>query len=220
MIFQRTKIDAKMKTIIKNDWLKEFPSLKKSSPNGFSRLVGPIEISVGYSYEYGTEYRPGTSVCNLLNTTDFLYAVMSAKPKSRRCDIRWEQHEKGLYKEAVEEIKQLAPLPIEGTITLSQVIHAYRNYKGHICAQDIFEDPALIAAWCERPEVAKECLNWGLEAYKKRFNLPRVFDTYDEWYEHMLKRISDPKALQQLLNDQIVKFKLTKVPHEELIIDL
>lgn len=220
MFKNKVKIDVAMKRQIENDWKAAFPSLTKTSSSVFRRRVGPLLISVWYTYHYGTEYRPVYSTVNLLNAEKHLYAVMSQRPKSRRCDITWTQHEKGLYMEAVEELKKLASLPLEGPITLSQIINTYKNYPGTIYGGYHFEDPALIAAWAGKTELARECLDWGMEAYQERFNLPHDFETFDEWYQHMLHRISDPARLQKLLEDEVIRYKMTKVPYQDIVIDL
>jgi hypothetical protein len=214
------KIDAEKKKQIAKDWQEAFPSLKKESKgSSLSRRVGPLVISIWYTYHYGTEYRPVYSTVNLLNVTDGLYAVMSARPKTRRSDITWPQHEKGLYKEAVEELKNLAVFPVDGPITLKQIIDGYKNYEGHIYHPVFLEDPALIAAYLQREDIAKQCLEWGYSKFQERFgkNDPQACE---EWLKSMNERISNYKVLHDLLEQEVVRYKLTKIPYEDIVVDM
>ena len=118
MLYQNdVKIDNKMKTIITNDWLKEFPSYKKIRPQAWKKRVGPLSFGMGYDIGHGTDIKIGFSVFNLSNPLDFTSATVSVKPKSRRYAITWKQHEEGKYKEAAEELRQLSQIPIEGPVT-------------------------------------------------------------------------------------------------------
>ena len=131
------------------------------------------------------------------------------------------QHERGSYKEAAVSLRQFAPIPLERDVTLSHVINGYKNYDTiHVVSARHFEDPALIAAWCGRLDVAKDCLDWGKQAYYDRFKGAHNFPTLDEWYEHMLNRISDPEELHRIVDEQIIHHKLQKLPYQELIIDI
>lgn len=212
------KIDAKMKTKITKDWLEEFSEYKKTHPCVLKKRIGPLEFHIGYSVRYAVDIRIGCSVFNLSNPLDFMCANLSIEPKSWY-SLTWQQHEKGLYKEAAQELRELAPIPIEGPVTLSQVINGYKNYKGHVCENRHFEDPALIAAWAGQLELARECLEWGLGTYQKHRSVPYHGITFGDWYQSMLERISDPEALRRTVEEQVIHHKLTKVPYQELIID-
>ena len=218
MMKEEIKIDGKKCTIITNDWLKEFPSYKKHKTRIWKKLVGPLSFSMGYEVKYGTDYKIGCSVFNLSNPLEFMCANLSAKPLGRRSLITWAQHEKGLYREAVEELREAASLPLKGPVTLSQVEEAYKNYKGGIYSSRHFEDPALICAWAGQEERAKKRLEWGLEAFKNE-NVHNPYGSYEKWYEMMLEKISNPEALQQIVKEQIHLHKLEKLPYQELIID-
>lgn len=215
------KIDNKMKTIITNDWLKEFPSYKKIKSGAWKKLVGPLSFHMGFDVAYGVEIRIGFSVFNLSNPLDFMCANIDVEPKSRRYAITWQQHEEGKYKEAAQELRDLSMIPLEGHVKLSQVIEAYKTYSTieYETSPRYFEDPALIAAWAGRLELAKECLEWGKPLYEKNCSRNPALLSTDEWYTMMLEKISNPEALRKTVEDQIIFHKLTKLPVEELIID-
>ena len=216
------KIDNKMKTIITRDWLKEFPSYKKVRPQAWKKIVGPLSFHMGYNVSWGTDVKIGFSIFNLSNPLDFMCATLDLEPKSRRYSITWKQHEEGKYKEAAEELRQLSIIPIEGPVRFSQVVEAYQNYPDlkYTTDERYFEDPALLAAWAGKTELAKKLLDWGSSWYEVRFCKKSDMKKTDEWYQSMLAKISDPEGLRKTVEEQIVFHKLTKLPYEELIIDM
>ena len=224
MYENRVKIDAAKKRIIHKDWEAGFPSLKKIKAGVFSKCVGPLSLRAAYSFNNGTDYKPAYSTINMLNVEGGLYACMRKEPPSRRYSITWAQHEKGLYKEAIKQLKAESQklLPLEGPITLSQIIHAYKNYDDVVYGSYFYEDPALIAAWCGRPELAQELLDWGMEAFQEHYQVPvpLELETFENWYTLTQKRIQNPDALRALLGDEITRFKLEKVPYQDIIVDL
>ncbi len=216
------KIDNKMKTVITRDWLKEFPSYKKILPQAWTKRVGPLSFDMGYNVSWGTDVKIEFSIFNLANPLGFMSATLPVRPKSRLYSLTWKQHEEGKYKEAAEELRQVSVLPIEGPVKLSQVINAYQTYPGleYQSSPRYFEDPSLIAAWAGKLELAKKLLDWGSAWYEIRFCKRPDMKKTDEWYQSMLEKISDPEGLRKTVEDQVVFHKLTKLPYEELIIDM
>ncbi len=113
-------------------------------------------------------------------------------------------------------------IPIEGPVKLTQVINAYKNYQfvEYSTSPRVYEDPALIAAWAGQINLAKECLDWGKPFYEKNCSRAPDKRNTEEWYQWMLEKISDPEALRKTVEEQIAFHKLTKIPYEELIIDV
>lgn len=214
------KIDSKMKTKMTKDWSTEFPSFKKTRSCLLEKRIGPLEISFGYEVRYGTDVLMTISVFNLSNPLDFMCANLKIRPESRRKRLTWIQHEQGKYKEAAEELRQQAPISLEGPVTLSQVISAYKNNPELECltSKRELEDPALIASWAGETDLAKELLVWAKPYYEKRFG--QGSKPTEEWYQEMLQKVSDPEKLRRTVEEQVVFHKLTKVPYEELIIDI
>ena len=153
------------------------------------------------------------------NYLERMCANLYTVPKSRRYSITWEQHEKGLYKEAVAELKALFPIPLEGPVTLTQVFEGYKKYAANdlYCSCRHYQDPALVAAWAGKLDKAQEYLDWGCSAYKDaKIGKPIPVE---EWYQNMQTLIADPEALRKTVWQQIEHHKLAKIPYQELIID-
>ena len=220
-----TKIDNKMVTQISKVLDAEISGYKKTLPKLFTKIHGCLAVSIGYGIEWERDIRIGTSVFNLSNPKNSLCANLDAEPKSRRSSVTWKEFEEGKFLEAINEIKELAAIPLEGDLTLSQIINGYKNYTGHVVSSRHFEDPALIAAWAGRPEVAKDCLEWGLAGVKEKYGDHGIYKngasmSIDDWYADMQMKIANPEKLRQDVEDQIIHHKLTKVPRYDIIIDM
>lgn len=216
----KIKIDGKMKTKITSDWLSQFPSYKKARSQAWKKRVGPMVLNMGYNVQ-GSEYKIEGSYFNLSNPLDFLCANLTFEPKEWHCyNVKWEKHEQGRYVQSAQEMREAAPIPLEGPVTLSQVINAYKNNPEleFVSSKRELDDPILIAAWAGKVELAKELLGWAKPYYEKRFSDTKI--STEEWYQWMLEKISDPEKLRQTVEEQIVFHKLTKIPYEELIIDI
>lgn len=213
-----------MKKKIENDWTNLLVNFRftKRQNNCWSKLIGPVLVSIWYTYEYGTEYRVNFSLFNLSNPYNNVYACFLTRPKTRRSSITWIQHEEDKYKEAIGDLQLQIPISIIEPVTFLSLFDAYKNFSDLDFTTDsrYFEDPALIAAWSGNVDFARQCLDWGRRFYEKNCSqLPDCRST-DEWYQWMLEKISDPEKLRQTVNEQIAFHKLTKLPYEELIIDI
>ena len=228
MFKDKPKIDNKMRTKITNDWLKEFPEYKKHPSGRIDKVVGCIVISISYElsrlYDH---YEIKSAICNLLNAPKWIYAALSYRPKSRRSSLTWEQHEKGLYLEAVQELKNDGPLPLEGPLTLSKLLAAYDKYKEEPgFSMHKLEDPSLILAWAGKIQHAKQVAeknfyDWYklVDDYEKESGKKSLHKPLDSLKE-FLPRLESQQALQKQLEEQIVRFKLDKIPRYDLIIDV
>jgi hypothetical protein len=220
-----TKIDSKKVTQISTYILEHIVGYKKSRPKQIAKIQGCLKLSIGYAVDWGTDIKLATSVFNFSNPLDFSCANLGVEPKSRRYSVTWKEFEDGKFLEAINEIKELAAIPLEGELTLSQIINGYKNYTGHVVSTRHYEDPALIAAWAGRPEVAKDFLEWGLAGVEEQNPSGFIYKqdnkfTIDDWYEGMQAKIANPEKLRQDVEDQIVHHKLTKVPRYDIIIDM
>ena len=187
--------------------------------------MGCLDISIGYSVDWGTDIKLMFSVFNLSNPRNMECANLGVEPQSRRYSVTWKEFEEGKFLEAITEIKELAAIPLEGKITLSQILNGYKNYTGHVVSTRHYEDPALIAAWAGRSTAAQEYLDWGKKGVFDKNPSGIIYKhdsqlTIDEWYAEMQEKIANPEQLRQNVEDQIIHHKLTKVPSYDIIIDI
>ena len=224
-MYTDTKIDSKKTTIITNNTLSKFTGFRKTKPKQICAIKGCILLVVGYEVSWGTDVKISSAIFNLSNPLRRMCANLKVEPQSRRYSVTWKEFEDGKFLEAINEIKELAAIPLEGDLTLSQIINGYKNFTGSVYEERHFEDPALIAAWAGRPKVAKDCLDWGLSGVKEKYGDNGIYKngesmTIDEWYGDMQAKIANPEKLRQDVEDQIVHHKLTKVPRYDIIIDM
>jgi len=114
-------------------------------------------------------------------------------------------------------------------LTLSQLLEAYKKsrYIGlRIYENDPrLEDPILITAWAGKKklsqEIALDNTNYWKSLYIKHEDERKEIwlSEIDQWHQDMLERISDREHLNVLIEESIVKYKLSKLPYEDLIID-
>lgn len=237
---EHPKIDKEKQKQITEDWLKEFPFFKKFGSRQWKRRVGPIVLSMGFDVKNVTWndkpcYEVGGSYCNLLKAPEFLYATLGFEPKTTHtCNITWQKHvEDQRYKKAAQELREQAPIPLDGPVTLSQILNAYRlcHEQGNMYIESWFYDPPLIAAWAGREKLAEEWLVWAIEAYRVR--LEKQYEARGQevdknilkawippWVETVKEKIASSENLKRILEEQIIKHKLQKIPYEDLIIDV
>jgi hypothetical protein len=216
---KETKIDGKLITRITRDWLAEFPGYKKIFPKLICKIIGPMKLSIWYDIRYSNTIRPQVSIFNLSNPAQYSSATLCYRPR-RRYALTWEQHEAGKYKEALSELREISPIPLEGPVLLSQVIQAYKTdpFIENQTRSRLFEDPPLIAAWAGQMDLAQECLEWALPLYTKNCSRNPKYRGAEEWHSWMKECISDPETLRRNVEEQIIQHKLQKVPREDLII--
>ena len=225
--FQKPKITPSFKKKILKDWQSCLTTLTIKPPGALSRRVGPLLISVGFGVARGSEYyEPGFSVHNLAQEMDFLTGILGEPLRSLRSNtpdwLTVRAHDKGDYVEAAGRMKAQARLPLEGPISLSMIVAAYRRYWEQHGSDtiDVIQDPALIAAWAGQDALAKELLEWGYQDFK---TWPQ--ESHDKrgglegWRKDMEERISNPEKLRQIVEEQVIFHKLTHIPEEPLLID-
>ena len=252
MVRTLSKIDAKKMTQISNDWQTQFPTLKRTRKGQFMRRIGPILIIVYLIKKYGVEYEPCSYIYGLIKEDqDFISAHIERRPETTHCyAVSWETHtKKQRYIASAEELRANSPIPLEGPVTLSAIIHAYKSEISGDCGStwvftiDDIEDVCLICGYVGRPELGLEMLDWVRPYYEellewhinsvkeaKEEGLPRSeiewrqgkIDRIDipAWYEKMKHRIQDRDRLINLVEQQLKFFKLENVPNEDIIVDI
>lgn len=219
--FQKPKITAAFKKRILKDWQTCLPGLTIDPPLCLTRRVGTLLIFVGFGISRGSDcYETAFGVHNLSAPLDFLTSTLNERQLGL---ITVRAHEKGDYVEAAERMKAQALLPLQGPITLSMIIEAYQRHalkKFALRSQHSFQDPALIAAWAGKEDLAREMIEWGLTGISQwpKEGQERLGGLLG-WYKDMEARIADPQKLRQTVEEQVIFHKLTHIPGEELIID-
>jgi hypothetical protein len=234
-------IDAKKFTQISNDWAEMFPEYKKYRKGIFSKVVGPFEFSVFIElWSHKEKYRSSSCISPFLTKTDIMGAFLTTETMTNG-SIGWQGHTMHkLHLKAADYLREHTPFPLEGPVTVSQVLNAYEKAAGKrgFYIEDA-EAPALLCGWLGRPELAPQWIEWGREkylaSYKKnmaykesikgtpedeRYTVKTTLEYIDQWTEEIHQRVRDTEYLRQLVEDQIKKFKYDKFPRYDLIVDV
>jgi hypothetical protein len=212
------KFTPALKKRVSKDWHGYFPSFAEIKPLFFKRRVGCLSVSLYLDISRGSEdYTPYYCVHNLSRELDFMSATLSVssfRPTSMK--IRW--HDKN-YKEFTLKMREKAYLPLEGPISLQDMVKAYQDYQVNYPyphPMPHIQDPALICAWAGEEALAQECLAWGLEVLKSWPEAKQAAQGgVEAWHDKMLGLIADPQKLRQIARDQVILHKLTKVPYQD-----
>lgn len=221
------KIDRKMNRKIRNDWAAEFPNFRKDKHTVLNRRVGPLLISLWHRIKHQTDIAPCISYVNLSNphisgslgcTLKFEDLINGYNSKIKY--YRWQEHEAGVYKDIANEFREYATIPLEGPVKLSQIIEAHKKEQYPTCIE-VYEDPALIAAYCDKPDVAKQHIQYVMQHLREK-GYERLWqhESLEAWEADMLKRIQDPEKLRRITEEQVIFHKLEKIPHEDIVVDL
>jgi hypothetical protein len=210
-----------LKKRISKDWHASFPEMAMVKPLFFKKRVGCLSVSLFLDVRRGSErYNPEYGVHNLARESPGISVMLGHRLRTTRntpdsVTVRW--HDKN-YREFVPRMHAQAYLPLEGPISLQNVIKAYRDYvnsyvRPHL---DCLEDPAMICAWAGEEALAKACLSWAVETFKTwpQEEQDRV-GGIDAWHAKMEEIIADPEKLRQITREQVDRHKLTKIPYQD-----
>ncbi len=221
-------ITPALKKKYKKDWNSCFSNFYPEKHFLISRRVGPLIFSITFDVTSGRAYyEPGFSTEILCHSLDYRTNCLHDSLRSERTNgidfITVLGHESGKYIEAAERMKLQYPFLNESPISLKQVIQAYKDYcQAHPNANRFhYADPALIAAWAGKLDLAQELLDWGYNIFK---DWPaRCHDELgglDTWYKSMQEKISNPDRLREIVKEQAVFHKVDHIPVEDMIIDV
>lgn len=216
-----------MRVKVLSDWNAEFPDLVAYRPLWLGRIVGPLFQGINlYRNSAYDSYVPFPHV-HCLCRTDWDEPALNPGDRVREprshADfwIRAGLHEEE-YKIAAQSVRDQTLVPLDGPVTLDQVVHAYRWF---IMSRDVWrwleslrEDLASIFAYYGRMEDATAVL---CDAAADMRTWPDLRGLPDEdpqfWLEQQTARINDVEGLHCTVEENIVKMKMQKLPRQDLI---
>jgi hypothetical protein len=245
--FQYCSFSASDKTIIKKDWatlLKDMDWIRGfGSRPLFQRMVGPLLIRIGFSFKQLTgDCEIGYSVRNLAyyckeRGEDFSDSFFSTELESIYNSISPRDY-KYLYIGAFENLKNIARIPIEGDVSLNDILIGYQQeakerdiiwnlgtYNYRIYADDRELDkgilsfsfagaPALVAAWAGESEKAQQYLDWGCKVFKED---DKPLGTKAEFRKFHEELISKPEDLRKIVEKNIINHKeIQQAPYQDI----
>jgi len=226
------KLTAATKRRITADWNRLFPGLGIYKPMWLMRRVGPLLVGLCLERDRSnTAYSPTFHVQCLCksNPHDTISLMLATELCTERThapesiEVWW--HERG-FEEAAARLARQIPLPLEGDLTLRQVLDAYRSYPSVLKALVeffIYEDTLLLCAWADRKKQALEIF----EDAGRKLSDEHVMDYVhfrgmkqaDEWRAWCRRMIEEPELVRQTVSNEIKRHDVGKLPTSALIAD-
>lgn len=215
-----------LKKRVSKEWAVYFPEFGLGKPLIFEKRIGcfvyQMALVVTSSREDYTPYYDGA---NLSQDRELMGSTLEQQYQTEKNTpgrIRLCFHDL-YYRNVAARMREQAILPLEGPISLLDVIRAYQNFAEHHdrlyswVPDHNINDPAMICAWAGRPDLVEECLAWGRRFITStdKNHLPYSCRDPEEWTATMRLLTSDPERLRQITRDRVVLHKLTKIPYQD-----
>jgi len=215
------KLTPANKKLITNDWSAGFPQFKVCGPLWLLRRTGPLVVGVCLDYTPGgSDYVPTFHMHCLAKPFDAITFTLGHRLKTIRSGTTESIKVRFHYDhvdEAIARLKDQVKFPMCGTWNLGDVVAAYHSYMltpyGRYPAL-LYEDLFSLYTWCGKQEKALRILDEYMPTVRAWEQV--VIDAYgepDAWYAKCRKIIEDTDV-HQIVEDEVIKHKLTKIPDE------
>lgn len=204
------------KTIITRDWASEFPMLKKYKVLDINNRVGPLITGIYLKVVRNYIYTPTFYVHNLCREFPCFTSTLRIKYQS----IEPFQHN-NIYKEVAENFKNNLYIPLEGDLSIDDIIEGYKKYFKNPCRATYFEyeDLVLICGWTRQASKIKYALetvhnelsSWPEDRYFKDFG------GFKNWFNDLEKRAWSGEHLDEIYKSEIIKHKAEKIPERKIL---
>ena len=218
-----TRLTPSVKNQITRDWNDLFPSLAVYRPMHLLRRVGPVLIGVCLERDSTNEqYRPVAhvhSLCRVFPVVTLSLSSQAHDEKMRLLTIRVAEHKES-YQSAAVHLREYAYVPIEGELTLADVIQGYWYYLESPTATSkskCFEDMALICAWHGDTDMSQRVIETAAnEMQRWPEQIRRRIDGVHGWATRLASATAEPARVRMTVDQQIKALGLGKVPAQEL----
>lgn len=140
---------------ITEDWRQEIPCLGIYRPRHLLRRVGPLLVGICLDRDSSGEiYNPTFHVHSLCLADDTVSLMLGTQLRSERSggpsyvEVKWHGQK---YKEAAARMVRQSLLPLDGDLSLDQVIKAYHIYLssplGRAHPVSPYQDMIVLSAW-------------------------------------------------------------------------
>lgn len=208
------------KRIITNDWCEALPCFVKDKNLYLYNRVGPLVVGIWLKMGRTNRfYVPTYYVHNLCN--EFPYAALTVSLRLEGRMIKPEQHNEMYMKEA-ESLVQKAYIPIDGDLSVDDIIEGYERYFENPILDSFleYEDLALICGWTKD----KNRIEYALKVVYEQLRLwpeERYFSKhggFKRWFDMLEERTWDGDKLNRTFENELLNHKLTKIPERKMIV--
>ena len=219
------KLTKSFEKQITNDWHQELPSLGIYRPRRLLRRVGPLLVGIVLERDSGGDvYKPMFHVHCLGKPSETVSLMLFSQLRSDRSggpdfvDLRWHEDK---YMEAVKRMVRQSPLPLEGDLTIEQVLNAYRAYLetplGKRMAAHLYTDMILLLVWAGRTSDATAIKDEALRTIVEENRGYQHVGGREQFEPNMQKAIEDPESVRRVVDEQIEALSVSDLPVARLI---
>jgi len=208
---------------ITEDWQRELPGLSVYRPRHLLRRLGPLLIGVCLDRDSGGEkYKPCFHVHFLGKDFPTVSLTMCTQLRSNAggpdyIEVRFHEQR---YQQAISRLMQQSPLPVEGPVTIEQVIGAYRKHAetplGQRQAAILYADCIMLLSWCGREVEARRFLDETIATMRNE-QVYQPFGSREEFRQKMLDAIEHPDEIKNTIDAQAEALGVDNLQAEELM---
>ena len=219
-------MESKVANKITKDWQRELPKLGINRPMSLLRRVGPLLVGVSLEREIGSRYTPTFHVqflgiqtpwqSNLWTPLRYESGPWSDLPQ----EIPSSEHE-AKYKDAAQRLVQQAPLSIEGPISISEVVEAYRQdmktREGRAEIAQRYRDCIKLLACYGLADQARAMMD-EIHGIAKDDDEYSRFGGRESFDREMLESIEQPQRVWDQVKESLLQLKVPpRVPVEDFV---
>lgn len=223
------KLTRAIEKKITQDWAKEFPGLAVYKPRWLLRRAGPLLVGICLDRDsHGDQYKPCFHVHFLGIESPCPVPVLTLDTVLRTphthapdwVEVRWHEEK---YLDAVVRMAEQSLLPLEGALTVDQVIAAYRRYMQTPMGSNpqsmvmLMCDVILLLCWCGRKAEAEAALNFVLARFHEDRAYRHRYGNQDAFEQAMRRAIEDPGTVQKVVESEVERLGVENLPVSELV---
>ena len=220
-------MESKVANKITKDWQRELPKLGINRPMSLLRRVGPLLVGVSLEREIGSRYTPtfhvhflGKQSPGMLLSLPTRLRYESGPRSNLPQEIPSIEHE-AKYKDAAQRLVQQAPLSIEGPISISEVVEAYRQdmktREGRAEIAQRYRDCIKLLACYSLADQARAMLD-EIHGIAKDDDEYSRFGGRESFDREMLESIEQPQKVWDQVKESLLQLKIPpRVPVEDFV---
>jgi hypothetical protein len=219
-------MESKVANKITKDWQRELPKLGINRPMSLLRRVGPLLVGVSLEREFGSRYTPTFHVQFLGIQTPWQSNLWTplryeSGPRSDLPQTIFSSEHEAKYKDAAQRLVQQAPLSIEGPISISEVVEAYRQDMktpvGRAEIAQLYRDCIKLLACYGLADQARAMLD-EIHGIAKDDDEYSRFGGRESFDREMLESIEQPQKVWDQVEESLLQLKIPpRVPVEDFV---